>query len=74
MNDQIPDISEAKRIAGSPAGQQLLSLLREKDNGQLNKALEKAFAGDYMQAKEVITTLLETPEAKELLNQLGGTL
>lgn len=64
-------IEEAMRIAKSPAGQQLLQLLQQTGGDQLRQAMAKAAAGDYAQAKDAISQLLENPEAKKLLSQLG---
>lgn len=64
-------IQEAMRLAKSPAGQQLLQMLQQNGGDELRQAIAKASAGDYAQAKQTITALLDTPEAKKLLEQLG---
>ena len=65
-------MQEALRLAKSPAGQQLLAMLQRNDKGQLKQAMNQAATGDYTQAKETLSTLLSSPEAKKLLEQLGG--
>lgn len=67
------DYSELLRRAQSPAGQKLLSLLQHSGGDQLESAMKKASQGDFSQAKEQLAVLLENPEAKKLLNELGGT-
>lgn len=67
------DYSELLRRAQSPAGQKLLSLLQASGGEQLQNAMKKASQGDFSQAKEQLTVLLDNPEAKKLLNELGGT-
>lgn len=67
-----PDLAEAMRFANSPAGKQLISLLQQQGGDRMRSAMEKAAAGDYAQAKNVINDFLQTPEAKALLEQLGG--
>lgn len=67
-----PDWNEAMRFAQSPAGKQLLTLLQQQGGDQLRSAMDKAAAGDYTQAKKAISDFLTTPEAKALLEQLGG--
>lgn len=64
-------MAEAMRLAQSPAGQQLLQILRKTGGEQLQQAIAKAAAGDYDQAKQTICQLMEDPEAQKLLSQLG---
>lgn len=68
------DPSEVQKIAQSPAGQQLLSLLQRTGGQNLQHAMQQASAGDYEGAKEVLSGLLSSPEARRLLRQLeeGG--
>lgn len=68
---QPMDYSELLRLAQSPAGQKLLTLLQTSGGSQLEAAVEKASQGDYSQAREQLSSLLDTPEAKKLLKQLG---
>lgn len=64
-------MQEALRLAKSPAGQQLLAMLQRSDSGQLQQAINQATAGDYTKASQTISTLLSSPEAKKLLEELG---
>ena len=64
-------IREAMRLAGTPAGQQLLALLQKNGGDGLKSAMDQAAAGDYEQAKQSLSALLSDPEAKKLLQQLG---
>ena len=66
------ELAEAMRLAQSSAGKQLLELLQNDDSPQLRNALEKARAGDFSQAKDAINAFLSTPDAKALLERLGG--
>lgn len=66
------DMSQLLQLAQSPAGQQLIALLQKSGGNTLQDAIVKASAGDYAQAKDLISTLLSTPEAKTLLKQLEG--
>ena len=59
-------------LASSPAGLQLLALLRQSDSPDLQKAMGKAAAGDMAGAKELLSPLLADPKIQSLLNQLGG--
>lgn len=72
--DQIPDgqmdVSEVMRLAASPAGKKLISLLQGSHGEEMNAAMSSAAKGDYRQAKDTISAFLETPEAKALMEQL----
>lgn len=70
-NSQDFSMQEALRLAKSPAGQQLLAMLQRSDAGKLQQVMDQAAAGDYAQAKETVSALLNSPEAKALLEQLG---
>lgn len=67
---QIPDMAALLKLARSPAGQQLLSLLQRSGGEPLQNALNMASSGDYAQAKQTLSALLDTPEARSLLKQL----
>lgn len=58
------------RMAQSPAGQQLIALMRKKGGSELHDAIRQASGGDYEKAKESIDQILSTPEAWDLLKQL----
>lgn len=64
-------MQEAMRVAGTPAGQQLMNLLQKKGGEELQQAMAKAAAGDYRQAKKTLSVLLDDPEVKKLMQQLG---
>jgi len=65
-------IKEAQRLANSPAGQQLIKLLQQRDSAGLQKAMDQASSGDYTAAGQTLSTLLSSPEAQKLIQQLGG--
>ncbi len=71
-NSQDFSMQEALRLAKSPAGQQLLALLRDTDADALNTAASQAGAGNMEQAMQTLSALLSSPEAKDLMQQLGG--
>jgi len=64
-------IQEAMRIASTPQGQQLIAALKKNSGNDLENALRKAQTGDYTEARNAITSLMDTPEIKALLKQLG---
>ena len=65
-------MEEVMRLAKSPAGQQLMAMLQQKDSGQLQRAVSQAKTGDYAQASRTLKDMLSTPEAQKLLKELGG--
>lgn len=65
-----PELTEAMRLAKSPAGKQLLELLQKHNAQALQSALRNAAQGNYEAARETINAFLSTPDAKALLDQL----
>ena len=70
-NSEDFSMQEALRLARSPAGQQLLAMLRQQDAGQLRQAMEQASAGDMQNARKTVEALMATPEIQKILGQLG---
>ena len=62
----------AKQLANTPEGKQLIDLLKKEDNGQLQEAMKQAAAGDISQVKKALEPLLASQEVQKLLRQLGG--
>ena len=63
MNKKSQDFSieQAQRLAGSAEGQK-----------QLQKAMDAAGTGNYQEAGKILSSLLSSPEARQLIRQLGG--
>ena len=64
-------VQEAKRLANTPEGQRLIQLLQQKDNAALQKAMEAASSGNFREAGAALQSLLSSPEAQQLMQQLG---
>ena len=73
MENNQDAIREAMRMANSPAGQQLLQMLQKQNPAGLQNAMQSAASGDYDAARKVLSQLMTDPQAKKLLNQMGGT-
>ena len=73
MSDFEHAIQEAKKLAATAEGQQLAKLLQQLGGPNIQQAMDRAAAGDLSQAQQAITALLKDPEARKLLQQLGGT-
>ena len=71
MQNNNPSMQELMRMAQSPAGQQLLQMLQQKGGKELQDAMAKAAAGDFEQAKQAVSSLLQNQDAQKLLDQLG---
>ena len=71
-NSQNFSMKEAQRLAHTPEGQRLIALLQEQDSAQLQNAMAQAASGNYHEAGSVLQTLLSSPEARRLIQQLGG--
>lgn len=71
--DQNKEFSmqDAMKLAQTPAGQQLIALLQQQNSPELRTAMDRAAAGDYASAKAALSSLLEQPEVKALLQQFG---
>ena len=65
-------IKEAQRLAQTPEGQKLMAMLQQRDSGQLQQAMAQASAGNYKEAGTILQSLLSSPEAQQLMQQLGG--
>ena len=70
--DQFPDIPQLIQLASSPAGQRLLAYLKQSDENTIQQAADHAKNGDLSQAAQLVSKLLQDPQAKALLQQLGG--
>ena len=65
-------MQDALALAKSPAGKQLMALLQQNSGDEIRQAANYASAGNYTQAKQILSGLLSDPEVKKLLDQLGG--
>ena len=65
-------MQDMMRLAGTPAGQQLLNHLQKKNARQLQMAIAHAVSGNMGQAKVILTELIGDPESQKLIRQLGG--
>ncbi len=68
-----PDFSQLMQLIRSPAGQQLVQLLQTANANTMQTAASQAATGDYLRAKNTLAPLLDSPEVRRLLQQLGGT-
>lgn len=76
---QMPDRNlpfsqkDIAKVFGSSAGQQLLQLLN-RDGGQaLRQAASALQTGNFTQAKEILSPVMESEEASRLIQALNET-
>ncbi len=65
-------MEQAAKLANSPAGQALYSLLRQQQGAALDKAIEQANTGDYTALQQTVSALMASPDAQALIKKLGG--
>ena len=70
----MPDIATLLKLAQSPAGQSLLTMLKSSDSADFSTIAATAAAGNLEEAKQKLSTVLATKEAQELLKQLEKQL
>lgn len=66
----MPDLAALLKIAQSPAGQKLLTMLQSQNPGELNSIAAAATSGNLETARQMASALLSSKEAQELLKQL----
>ena len=72
MSDFDHAMEEARRLAGTPEGIQLAARLQQLGGYNMQQAMEAAAAGDLRQAKQAVSALMQDPQARQLLEMLGG--
>lgn len=70
--ENMPDMSELKRLAQSREGRSFLAMLQSADPAAVNEAAAHMKAGNMESARKALADLLNTPEGKALINLLGG--
>lgn len=63
-------MEDAIRLAGTPAGKQLLNLLKSNTDADMNTARKAVEAGDYEQAKKSLSSLMQSPDVQKLLKEM----
>ena len=71
MDKNSLNLQEAMKIAKSPAGKQLIAMLRQKDPAGFSQAAQQAGNGNYAQAIDALRDVLSSPEGQKLLKELG---
>ncbi len=70
MQNKNDSMQEALRLAGTPAGQQLIALLKASGGSSLEQARKHAANGDMEQAKQSLSAILSSPKVQQLLKEM----
>lgn len=70
-SDAIPNLSAISEAAQSDTGKKLAELLQKNNANTVQEALACAAAGNLSSAKALLAPLLSSPEAQQLLRELG---
>lgn len=65
-------MEEAMHLAQSATAQQLIALLQQQNADALQKAAGLASSGQFAQAGQIMSSLLNNPEAEALMRKLKG--
>ena len=65
-------MEEVMRLAKSPAGQQLIAMLKKQNSDKLEQVIAQAKTGNYSEASKSLNGMLSSQEAQKLLKELGG--
>lgn len=63
--------AQVQAVLGSQEGQRLLALLNKDGGALLRKAAEAVKSGDYTAAQTLLTPVMQTPEATQLVQQIN---
>ena len=70
-NFQNFSVQEAMKLAETDAGKQLIALLQQQNGAQIQSAMAQANAGNMDAARQALSSILENPQARAMLEQLG---
>ena len=65
-------IEDMMKLVNTPAGKQLIEILKRSDPQTLQNAAAQASKGDMNTAKDTLAPLMASQTVQELLRQLGG--
>jgi putative lipoic acid-binding regulatory protein len=62
------------RLINSEAGQQLISMIRSKNDPKIQQAAKEAAKGNYESAAQALSSALDTQQLQSILEQLRGQI
>lgn len=63
---------QAKAMAETPAGKELINLLQNMDQSTITSAMTQASSGDYSQLANTLAPLLNSKDVQELFRKMEG--
>jgi hypothetical protein len=66
----LPDMNQLLKLAASPAGQRLISMLQADTSIDLKKLAQNAADEDFSNARDQLSSFLASEEARSLIRQL----
>ena len=72
MDQNQFSMEQAMAFANSKAGRQLMQLLKQRNDLNIQAAMQAAASGNQDLAKESLSSLLADPQIQALLNKFGG--
>ncbi len=66
----LPDMNQLLKLAASPAGQRLISMLQADTSIDIRKLAQNAADGDFSNARDQLSSFLASEEARSLIRQL----
>ena len=73
MSNYDQAMQEAKKLAANPQAKEFVRQLQQKDPQLVQTLLQQTAAGNFSQAKQMLTALLEDPQTRVILESLGGS-
>lgn len=65
-------LEEMLKLAGTPQGQAILSMLQSQHGKAMEAAIAQAQAGDYTKVQKTMSEFLSSPAGQELMKQMRG--
>lgn len=65
-------LEEMLKLAGTPQGQAILSMLQSQHGKAMEAAIAQAQAGDYTKVQITMSEFLSSPAGQELMKQMRG--
>lgn len=69
-NNNKFSMEDALQLASTPAGQELIALLKATGGQDMEKAKQAAQRGDYTEVKNNLSELLKSPKVQQLLREM----
>ena len=73
QNPNSFSMDDALRLASTPAGKELVNLLKANTSQEMDSARKAVESGDYETAKNSLSSLLRSPDIQKLLRQMESS-